>query len=231
MVYDPNEGVLASRNFLVEVGNGKAVGSATVDIVNEASLLDYTLGLSFEQIAVDRLVASVPGSGVQDDEPRQRGQAAGTMHVQGRIGRSESKEGRLSVSVTNMQLGQQSLIGRMLTAIQFREPKDYVFNRMEIEAFVMGDDLVIDRIRIFGRPFVFHGQGQLNLKTNQITMDLVALGGLAGLEPFILDSLLRGLGSALWKIEIRGAMDTPQIRTVSLPILQLPLDVLELLRK
>jgi len=231
MVYDPNEGVLASRNFLVEVGNGKAVGSATVDIVNEASLLDYTLGLSFEQIGVDRLVASVPASGVKDDEPRQRGQAAGTMNVQGRIGRSDSKEGRLSVSVTNMQLGQQSLIGRMLTAIQFREPKDYVFNRMEIEAFVMGDELVIDRIRIFGRPFVFHGQGRLDLNTNRITMDLVALGGLSGLEPLILDSLLRGLGSALWKIEIRGAMDAPQIRTISLPILQLPLDVLELLRK
>jgi hypothetical protein len=132
----------------------------------------------------------------------------------------------MSVVVSNMQLGKQSLIGKVLTTIQFREPKDYIFNRMELEAYILGDEVIIDRIRIIGRPFVFHGEGRYNLKTNRIEMDLVALGGLAGAEPIILDSLLRGLGSAFWKIEIRGDMREAEIRTISLPILQLPLELL-----
>lgn len=224
LVYEPNEGVLASRNFTAELGQGIATGSVTVDIANETSLSAYTVGLNFEGIPVNRLVASPTSE--SEDEPAQRGQATGTLNVQGRLDQTESAEGQLSAMVSKMRLGRQSLIGRMLTAIQFREPKDYVFNRMEIEAFLMGNTVVIDRVRIEGRPFVFHGDGRFDLKANRLEMDLVALGGLAGTEPFFLDSLLRGLGAAFWKIEVRGDLAEPEIRTISLPILQLPLELL-----
>jgi hypothetical protein len=58
-VYDPNEGILAIRNFSAEVGGGMATGSAIIDISNEATLLAYSLGLSFEKIAVDHLIPPV----------------------------------------------------------------------------------------------------------------------------------------------------------------------------
>lgn len=224
VVYDPNEGILAIRNFSAEVGGGMATGSAIIDISNEATLLAYSLGLSFEKIAVDHLIPPVESGA--EVESVQRGKAAGKASLKGQVGQPEAREGRMSVVVSNMQLGKQSLIGKVLTTIQFREPKDYIFNRMEMEAYILGDEVIIDRIRIIGRPFVFHGEGRYNLKTNRIEMDLVALGGLAGAEPIILDSLLRGLGSAFWKIEIRGDMREADIRTISLPILQLPLELL-----
>jgi hypothetical protein len=223
--YDPNDSVLASRDFEAAMGNGVVTGSATVDIYNEMSFLAYTLGLTFVGIDVEQIVAR---QGVPvESEQVQRGSAEGMIDVRGRIGRAESKEGRLSVVVSKMQLGKQTLVGKVLTAIQFREPKDYVFNRMEMVAFIRGDEVVFDRLRILGRPFVFHGDGRVNLETNHIKMDMVALGGLAGVEPMILDSLLRGLGSAFWKIEIRGDLREPEIRTISLPILQFPLDLLK----
>lgn len=223
--YDPNDGVLASRDFEAAMGNGSVIGSATVDIYNEVSFLAYTLGLTFEGVEVEQIVA--PAESPIDGEQVQRGTAEGMIDVRGRIGRAESKEGRMSAAVSQMQLGKQTLVGKVLTAIQFREPKDYVFNRMEMEAFIRGDEVVFDRLRILGRPFVFHGDGRINLKTNHIEMDMLALGGLAGVEPLILDSLLRGLGSAFWKIEIRGDLREPEIRTISLPILQFPLDLLK----
>ena len=223
-VYDPNDGVLTSRGFEAAMGNGSATGSATVDIHRGESFPAYTLGLTFEGIEVERLAAR--NESLLESEPIQRGIAAGTAEVRGCIGQAESKEGRMSVAVSKMRLGKQTLVGKVLTAIQFREPKNYVFNQMEMEAFILGDEVVFDRFRILGRPFVFHGDGRVDIKTNRIEMDLVALGGLAGVEPIVLDSLLRGLGSAFWKIEIRGDMREPEIRTVSLPILQLPLDML-----
>lgn len=224
-VFDPNEGVLASRDISAALCGGSAAGSATVKIVNGETFLNYTFGLAFEGIEVGQVVD--PGPLPVDNEQVQRGQANGVIDLQGCIGQPQTKQGRIDLTVSKMQLGKQTLIGKMLTVIQFREPKDYVFNRMEMEVFVMGDELVCERVRIVGRPFVFHGKGRVDLGTNRITMDLVALGGLAGVEPVILDSLLRGLGSAFWKIEIRGDLREPEIRTISLPIIQFPLDLLK----
>ena len=224
VVFDPNDGVLVSRNFSAVLGEGIANGSLTMDIQGSQSFLDYTLDLMFEGLDVARLVSA--GQVFERNDTGERGKVKGTLSLQGRAGRSETKQGRLNATVSEMRLGRQSLIGKVLTAIQFREPKDYVFNRMELDTFIRGDEAVLDRIRIVGRPFVFHGDGRLNLKTYRVAVDLVALGGLAGTETVILDSLLRGLGSAFWKIEIRDDMRDPTIRTISLPILQLPLDLL-----
>lgn len=224
-VFDPNEGTLVSRDIEAVLCEGSAAGSATVGIHGEETFLEYTLGLTFNGIEVGQIVIS--NSAPAESEQIQQGKAEGAINLQGRIGQPETKQGRIDLTVSKMQLGKQTLIGKVLTAIQFHEPKEYVFNRMEMEAFVMGDELIFDRVRIMGRPFVFHGKGRLNLATNQIIMDLVALGGLAGVEPVILDSLLRGLGSAFWKIEIRGDLREPAIRTISLPIIQFPLDLLK----
>lgn len=224
LVFDPNEGVLVSRNFTAELGDGTATGTLTVDIVNETSPLSYGLDMNFAGIGVEHFTAAAESSAESPSE--QRGRAAGTVTIRGRLGQSGSHEGRVSVGVTTMRMGKQSLMGKMLTAIQFREPTDYVFDRMEIETFLRGQTVLIDRIRISGRPFVFHGDGRFDLATNRIEMDLFALGGAMGVEPILLDSLLRGLGAAFWKIEVRGDLREPEIRTISLPILQLPLELL-----
>ena len=224
LAYDPNTGVLASRGFTAELCDGTAAGTATVDIRRQESFLAYTLGLTFEGIEVGDIVAPQESSD-EGDRVRQ-GKAEGLVDLQGRLGQAELNEGRMTLTVSKMRLGKQTLIGKALTAIQFRQPQDYVFDRMEVEAFLMGDEIVCDRIRTVGRPFVFHGDGRLNLKTQRIEMNLVAWGGSAA-EPSFLDSMLRGLGSAFWKIEIRGDMRQPEINTVSLPILQFPLELLK----
>jgi hypothetical protein len=106
LVYDPNERVLASRNFAAELGGGAATGTATLTLPVEGSFLAYTLGLSFEDISVDRIVALPESSSA--GESVQRGKAAGTLTLQGRIGQAESTEGRLSAAVSKMRLGRQS---------------------------------------------------------------------------------------------------------------------------
>ena len=45
-------------------------------------------------------------------------------------------------------------------------------------------------------------------------MDLVAFDRLLGTEDTILDLLARGIGSAVWKIEVRGALDNPKVDAV-----------------
>lgn len=223
LVFDPNEGVLASRHFSASVGQGVLNGSMTLDIRGGQSFLTYTVDAAFEGIEMERIVASEPAS--EQNEKAVHGKAQGTLSLQGRIGQGQTKQGQMNATVVGMRLGRQTLLGKVLTAIQFREPKEYVFDRMELLAFLRGDQVALERIRIVGKPFVFHGDGRLNLKSNQVAMDLVALGGLAGRESVILDSLLRGLGSAIWKIEIRGDIREPEIRTISLPLLQLPLEL------
>jgi hypothetical protein len=44
-------------------------------------------------------------------------------------------------------------------------------------------------------------------------------------EDTVLDLLVRGIGSALWKVEIQGDLDSPDVNAVFLSVLKQPLDV------
>lgn len=224
LTFDPDSGVLTSRDMAAAPAGGIAAGQATLDIRPGDSFLTYTLQASFEGVDVGQMIAPDAPPATEGEHAGQ-GKAGGMLDLQGQLGQPDAMQGRVEVVSSNMRMGKQTLLGKVLTAVQLRTPQDYVFDRVEANAFIRGDEAVFDRIYIMGNPFVFHGDGRLNLRNNHIAVNLYAMGRLASLEPIILGPLLRTLGATFWKIEITGPVNTPQIRTVSLPILRFPLEL------
>lgn len=226
LTFDPDRGVLTSREMAATPAGGIATGQATLDIRPGDSFLTYTLQAAFEGLDVGQLTAPDAPPAVEGEQTRQ-GKADGILDVQGQLGQSHAMQGRVEVVSSNMRMGRQTLLGKVLTAVQLHTPQDYVFDRVEANALIRGDEAVLDHIYIIGNPFVFHGDGRINLKAGRIAVNLYVMGRLASLEPILLGPLLRTLGATFWKIEITGPINAPDIRTVSLPILQFPLELFD----
>ncbi|MHC5200035.1 MAG: hypothetical protein ACYSO1_08000, partial [Planctomycetota bacterium] len=81
------------------------------------------------------------------------------------------------------------------------------------------------RIRMLGNPLIFYGQGRVNFQNRQVQLNLASWDSQDAHEDSILDALARGIGSALWKIQVDGTLDEPQVDAVYLSVLKQPLDI------
>jgi len=112
-----------------------------------------------------------------------------------------------------------------LTAVQLKRPENFVFSEIELAADIRASELIFDRVRMVGDPMVFHGKGTVDLKSRQIAMELASWDRMVQGEDNVLDMLFRGIGSALWKVEIQGDLDEPNVNAVYLSVLKQPLGV------
>ncbi|MHC5185546.1 MAG: hypothetical protein ACYSPI_14990, partial [Planctomycetota bacterium] len=72
-----------------------------------------------------------------------------------------------------------------------------------------------------GNPLIFQGTGRVNIQNRQVELDLASWDRKS--EETILDTLARGIGSALWKVEVRGTLESPKVDAVYLSVLKQPL--------
>ena len=79
---------------------------------------------------------------------------------------------------------------------------------------------------MFGKSTAMEGSGWLNIETNEINLDLTASGQKITSKPSFLESLAKGLGSAVVKIKVKGKLDDPQIEVTPLPVFTAPLELL-----
>ena len=220
-VYDPNTRHLQTQQFVADVCEGKVIGDFEIDL-SESEKADYKLGLSVTEASVRQLLAA---DYEQAMENIFEGLASGAVSLEGDLRMLADSRGKVTARVQNIRLGQQSFMGKVLVAMQLKTPKEFVFHEIECQGLVRGSELLIESVRMVGDPMVFRGTGTMNLETRQIQMDFVAFDRLMGREDTILDKLARGIGSALWKIEVKGDVENPTIDAVYLSVLKQPLNL------
>ncbi len=220
-VYDPNTAHFETRQFSAHLYDGEIKGDFEVDL-GDPEMTGYQLTLSLFEANVQQLLGAEYEQAMKNV---MGGLASGELNLEGDLKRLSEASGRVTAHVQNIKLGKQSIMGRVLTAMQLRTPKEFIFNEISVEAIVQGPELVIESVRLVGDPMVFRGSGKLNLADNRIAMDMVAFDRLMGQEDTIIDRLARGIGKALWKVEIRGDINQPKIETVYFSVLKQPLNI------
>lgn len=221
LAYDPNTQYLESSEFIADFYGGKMIGHLVVDLSEEESI-GYKMGLSINEVDIPQLLEA---QGRETLGHVKQGLVHGTLNLAGDFQIPSQSRGKVTANILNMKLGKQSLLGTILTAVQFKQPDEYVFSEIQSEAFIRGPELIIEDLRMVGKPLVFRGTGKVDLEQKQMQMDLVAFDRLLGTEDTILDLLARGIGSAVWKIEVRGALDNPKVDAVFLSVLKQPLEL------
>ena len=228
IAYDPNSMQLISddlkANFYcvdAPCRDDQVTGKLIIDFDPE-SQADYKLELSYSDVDVRKLIAATKNI---TQEQAVEGLATGSLILVGKLNDLSQPRGKFMTNILDMKMGRQSLLGKILTAVQLKRPENFVFNEIELSADVRGSELIFDRIRMVGNPLVFHGKGQMDLKSRQIAMELASWDRIVHGEDTLLDMLVRGIGSALWKVEIYGNLDAPEVDAVYLSVLKQPLDI------
>lgn len=217
-VYEPNAMRLSGWDLRARLYDGALKGEFQVNL-NAGSQPGYTLKLECRDVNVIKLLEAK-----QPIEPQQQthGLVSGSMMLQGDFQNPVEPRGRLEATVVDMKIGRQSLPGKILMAVQLRRPEEFVFSRMDVAAVIRGADLILDDVVMVGQPLVFRGKGRLNLQTQQIAMELTAWNRLPAQEDTFLDRLLRGLGAALWRVEVSGDLKEPVVQAVFLSVFRPP---------
>ncbi len=216
-IYDPNTMQLSSDDLAARLYDGTVKGRFQVNLAPQAQT-GYMLKLECRDVNAQKLLkAQQP----EDPQKQTQGQVSGEMALEGDFQNLAEPRGRLAATVVDMKMGRQSLPGKILTAVQLRRPEEFIFSRMEINGVIRGAELILDNVLMVGDPLVFRGKGVLDMQQRQIAMELTAWNRL-GRGDTSLDRLLQGVGSALWRVEVRGDMKEPDIQAVFLSVFRPP---------
>lgn len=219
--YDPNTKQFEGMDIIADLYGGRVIGDMEVDF-SKTDSLDYKLGFSVNEVDVPRLLEA---DGSEIPSGVRQGRASGALNLEGDLQSLTESRGKATAHVVNMKLGTQSVLGKILTAMQFKQPEEYIFSEFKAQAFIRGSQLIIEDVRMVGKPLIFRGTGTIDLARKKVEMDWVAFDRLVGSEDTFLDLLARGIGSAIWKVEVRGDISDPQVKAVFLSVLKQPLEI------
>jgi hypothetical protein len=216
--YEPADNKFVCKQFLSDCCGGKVTGQFSLDYPGSAGS-NYMLQMVFDSLELERVVHAVETS---PSEKLYSGSAGGDLAISGVLGDKNSRIGRINVGVSNMKVTKRSLAGKVLTAAKRNRPSDFIFSDMSVRSFIRRDELVFEQVLMSGSSTALRGSGKVYLDKNEIDLDFVAFGEQVKGEPSMLESLAKGLGGAMVKVEVHGNLNEPKITTTKLPVFQKP---------
>lgn len=220
IVYDPDKKRFTGYDTTARLYGGRVLGDIEFGELSTEGMY-YKCKMIFDGVRVAEFVAAHPDKVYASDQ----GYAYGSLNVQGYLSDMDSNIGRLSLKIKEMNLAKRSLLGKVVSAIQFSDPSDYIFSDMSVEAFVKGNELVVEEVLMSGPSTVLFGSGSLDLQSNEVKLKFNAYGSVVTPNPSFLETLARGLGSAIIQVDVSGQVDNPTIET-SMPMLFNPFSIL-----
>ncbi len=212
---------LTSEGFTAALYDGLVIGNLKMELQPDEAPR-YQLELNYDDVDVQMLLAAgekTPSQGAM------QGSAVGRLALEGDISDFLTSRGTFETTIVDMKMGRQSLLGKILTAVQLKRPENFVFSEIDLSAAILGPELIFEHIRMVGNPLIFHGQGKVNFQNRQLEMELASWDRKLGDEKTILDTLARGISSALWKVKVHGTLDMPEVDAVYLSVLKQPLNI------
>jgi len=219
--YDPARKSWIAENLAANCYGGKVAGKFELSRTDTTGL-DYSTQIGFDNIDLRQFLSS--------ENPQQehsKGKIAGSISVAGKAGDGSSRIGRCRLQITDMQAGRPSPLGKLLDVLKLTEPKDFLFEQMLVDSYIKSDTMFFKQFDLSGESVAFNGSGRLNLRNQNIALDLTARGHrLAGAEPSFLQSLTDGISKAIVRMDVTGNVYDPQITTKTLPVITDSLEIL-----
>jgi hypothetical protein len=229
IVYDKNNKSWHSDNLTGDCYNGKMNGYLELD--EEDDNASYLLDLGFDGIDLHKFLSepaqiysdanhTAARSEKENSNNYTRGRMDAAISISGQIGRDDMTLGRCCLKIKNMEVGKVSLLGKLLSILQFTEPRDFTFEQMVVNSYLTGNRLLLD-VDISGQKTAFQGEGTMDLKKMIIDLLLKARGRrFIGSKPGPLQTLTEGLGQGIVQINVKGSVYSPQLDVVALPVIK-----------
>jgi hypothetical protein len=232
--YDPNLHTWSAKNLFADCYNGKVTGAFELKHPAGAAP-QYSLQLAFDNIDLKQFLSatSQPQAAGNESQPASQeprattGKMSGELSLGASTADTSSRIGICRLSITDMQAGHLSPLGKLLHVLNLTEPKDFAFNRMFLDSYIKNDRLIFRKLDLSGDALAFYGSGWMNIPQHNVDLVLIARGRrLATADPSIFESLTEGIGRAVVRMEVTGDLYDPKITTKALPLIEESLEIL-----
>ena len=225
IIYDKKLRTWATRDLTAQCYGG--ILSGKVELKQPAKeMMEYLVQAAFENIDLNEFLADSKRAKTSR-EGHSSGKLDGSFGISGIMDDKNSRIGRCRFSITDMQIGRLSPWAKILAVLKLTEPKDYAFDQMVVDSYIMQDDLRFDKIDLWGNSLAFNGVGRMGMQDQKLDVILTARGDrLVSAEASILESLTESFGLAIVRMEINGDLYEPQVKLTTLPVFKDALEIL-----
>ena len=223
LTYDLGNGTISSDDFVADSYGGKIIGNCQLTPLPGRGL-EYTLESLFCNIDLNGILAA-------DDSPESgsnaysRGLIDGSVGISGILGKKDSRIGRMNVGIRDMAFARRSLLGKMVTAAQLDDPTDFIFNEIKARSCLKANTIDMEEVRMVGPSAVLLGTGKIDMQNRKIDLKFTAYGKATTSKPSFLETLARGLGSAVIQVDIKGDIEDPTVVSTTLPVIKKPFEI------
>ena len=221
--YDPADGTFSSNEFLADAYGGRIIGDCRLTPL-PAQGIAYKLKTSFCDVDLNGII-STDRSDESGQNDYSQGIVSGSLGIAGVLGKKDSTIGRISIGIKDMAFARRSLFGKIVTTVRLDDPTDFIFNEITAENYLKGSTINLEKVQMFGPSTVLLGTGKINMQNRQIDLGLTAYGRRKTSKPSFLETLARGIGSAVIQIEVKGNLGDPTIVATTLPVIKKPFEL------
>ncbi|MCP4609283.1 MAG: hypothetical protein GY845_11275 [Planctomycetes bacterium] len=216
--YDPDLRRWSTEDLIADYYGGKSIGKFELkQPAGKAS--EYLLQVVFDNIDLQQFLSDTKGKEIAENRYTS-GRMDGSLSVNARVGDSSSRVGICKLTMTDMEVGKLSPLGKLVQVLKLTESKDYAFDQMFVDSYIRRDDLLVKKLDLSGQAVAFYGSGLMDLKTRNVDLVLTARGRrLATDDPSVWQSLTEGLGRAVIKMKVTGDFYDPDVKTETLPVI------------
>ena len=222
--YDEVSGRFDLDDFSADSYGGKVTGDLNCEPA-ESGVMGYVLRTKFEGLDVGEFFEA-ESEEKTDEKINWQGKVFGQLGLDGEFGDTDSRIGRLAVDVTDMKFAKRSFFDKVLASMSLTKPADHMFNEITLDAYIKRNMIVFEKVRMIGDLNVFQGNGTVDLDSGKVDIKLTAFGKDLREDPSLFESLARGIGGAVVKVEVGGSISEPDVTVTPLPVVMWPIELL-----
>jgi len=222
IIFDINEEKIIVENFVGDFLGGKITGAAEFQTDSTGKLAKYSISMALSQVDSESFVSPQTRGASQTG-----GTVNGELNIQGDFQQSGAARGRLIAQATGLKPKQTVIISLIQKAIYEAINKELAFDNVKIQAVIKSKTVYITTFDIYGLTASLRGTGTYEPASDTINVDFKAYSA-AGKEgpPSFIDSLTSGIAAAFLRVEMRGTLESPQIKVIPLPFIKKSLEII-----
>ncbi|MHC4227434.1 MAG: hypothetical protein ACYSW0_08410 [Planctomycetota bacterium] len=216
--YDPNSRIWSTEGLIADFYGGKLKGRLILkQPTGKAG--EYVLETGFDNVDLRQFLSDTELQETPENEYTS-GSMDGSLSINAGIGDISSRIGTCKLDISDMQVGKLSPLSKLINVFRLIEQKDYIFDRMLVDSYLKGNNLLVKKLDMSGQSLAFSGSGSLDLQNFNVNLALTARGKrLATDDPSVLQSLTEGLGQGVVRMEVAGNLYDPKVKTKTLPVI------------
>ncbi len=209
IVYKEDMGLASAEDLKAKLAGGSIIVGGRV-AKNVKGDWIYTYRVTLEDVDFSKLLNPFSNKKQQRIE-KISGNANIKYSAQGAIGDKESLRGRVSILVDDVAFAQSSLSAQIVKEVVTEAMPQYKFDRTSIDAYILGERVIVEDMYLIGSRVSFVGGGILDLKARTIDLKLTAHSSDVSPEPNMGLSLVNALGGNIANITIKGNFSEPEV--------------------